>query len=453
MTDARRNLPSVSALLERAGVRALLDRAPRELVTDAIRAVLDAARRDPAASPDADAWEAHITSEVDRRERPSLVPVINATGIVLHTNLARAPLAEPAIAAIAATASGYANLEYDLAKGERGSRYVHCVGLLTELTGAEDALVVNNCAGALVLALAANARGKQTIVSRGELIEIGGGFRVPDIMAASGTRLVEVGTTNRTRVGDYAAAITPETGALVKIHRSNFTIEGFVAEATTRELAALARERGVPLIEDFGSGLMVSLAALGLTGEPTVREVVANGASLVLMSGDKLMGGPQAGIILGTRDLVARLRAHPLARSYRVDKLTIAALGATLALYRDPPRAMREIPVLAMLATPVEALDARAGRMAEALRRTGIAADVVPTESAVGGGAYPTARLASRAVALPGRADALEARLRMHDVVARIADGRVLLDLRAVRASQDDALQAAARAACAESAT
>jgi L-seryl-tRNA(Ser) seleniumtransferase len=449
VTDARRSLPSVSALLERAGVQALCDRAPRALVTDAIRAVLDTVRRDPARTPEADGWDALIAHEVARRERPSLVPVINATGIVLHTNLARAPLADVAIAEIARTAAGYANLEYDLGKGERGSRYVHCVGLLTELTGAEDALVVNNCAGALVLALAATARGKASIVSRGELIEIGGGFRVPEIMEASGTRLVEVGTTNRTRVADYANAITAETGALVKIHRSNFTVEGFVAEATSRELVPLAREHGLPLIEDFGSGLMVSLAALGLTGEPTAREVVANGASLVLMSGDKLMGGPQAGIILGTRDLVAKLRAHPLARSYRVDKLTIAALGATLALYRDPARAMRDVPVLALLSQSGESLAARAERMAHALAVSGIDAQVVTTESAVGGGAFPTARLASRAVALGGQAGSLEARLRAQDVVARIADGRVLLDLRAVRPAQDEALLDAARAACA----
>ena len=451
MSDARRALPSVSALLERAGVRALLASSAHAVVTDAIRAILDGARRDPALVPSGDGWEPLIAREVERRERPSLVGVLNATGIVLHTNLARAPLADAAIAAIADTARGYANLEYDLERGERGSRYVHCVGLLTELTGAEAALVVNNCAGALVLALAATARGRETVISRGELIEIGGGFRVPEIMEAAGTALVEVGTTNRTRLDDYRRALSPNTGALVKVHRSNFTVEGFVSEATTSELAPLAREHGLPLIEDFGSGLMVSLAALGLTGEPTASEVVAHGASLVLMSGDKLLGGPQAGIILGTNALVAQLRAHPLARSYRVDKLTIAALGATLALYRHPERVMREVPVLRLLAEPADQLRARAERIAQALVAAGASATVVATEGSVGGGAFPTARLASHAVALEGRASALEARLRAapRPVVARIADGRVLLELRAIAAQDDDRLVASVRDALA----
>ncbi len=430
-------------------MQALCEQSPRELVAEATRTVIDAARRDPTLAPADGSWDALIAREVERRERPSLVPVINATGIVLHTNLARAPLADDAIHAIVASAGGYANLEYDLEKGARGSRYVHCVGLLTELTGAKDALVVNNCAGALVLALAATAGGKQSIVSRGELIEIGGGFRVPDIMTASGTTLVEVGTTNRTRVADYANAITPHTGALVKVHRSNFTVEGFVAEATARDLVPLAAEHNLPLIEDFGSGLMVSLASLGLTGEPTAREVVANGASLVLMSGDKLMGGPQAGIILGTKALVARLRAHPLARSYRVDKLTIAALGATLALYRNPDRAMQDVPVLRMLSIPAETLRGRAEAIVSALAHVGVKASVVATESAVGGGAYPTARLASYAVALPGDANAIEARLRAGSlpVIARIVDGQVLLDLRAVPAYADERLAVEAREA------
>ena len=436
MSDARRDLPSVNLLLEGDAARTLLKRAPRQVVVDAIRAVLDAARRDATLIPPNDDWNTLVFKEGVRRNRPSLRRVLNATGIVLHTNLARAPLAEAAVAAISDVALGYANLEYDLARGERGSRYVHCVELLVELTGAEDALVVNNCAGALVLALAATARDKQTIVSRGELIEIGGGFRVPEIMEAAGTTLVEVGTTNRTGVADYAKAITPATGALVKVHRSNFTVEGFVAEATTRELAALAREHGLPLIEDFGSGLMLPLEALGLSGEPTAREVVAAGASLVLMSGDKLLGGPQAGIILGTRERVAQLRAHPLARSYRVDKLTIAALGATLACYRDPEGAMHGIPVLRLLAVPADALRQRATTLATRFRGNGHAAEVVATESAVGGGAFPTARLASFAVALSGDADFLARLLREDElpVIARIADGRVLLDLRAIDA-------------------
>ena len=440
MTDLRRALPSVAALLERPAVRGMLDHTPRALLTDAIRSVVEAARQD-AAHPLADAaWDEHIASEVARRERPSLCEVLNATGVVLHTNLARAPLATVALDAITAAARGYANLEYDLDRGERGSRYVHCVGLLTELTGAEDALVVNNCAGALVLALAACAHGRQSVISRGELIEIGGAFRVPEIMEAAGTTLVEVGTTNRTRLDDYRRAITPHTGALVKVHRSNFTVDGFVSEVTTRELLPLAREHDLPVIEDFGSGLMLSLEPLGLAGEPTVRDVVAGGATLVLMSGDKLLGGPQAGIVLGTRALVSRLRAHPLARAYRVDKLTLAALGATLALYRDPARAVRDIPVLALLAEPAERLALRARAMADALVAAGIGAEIASSEGAVGGGAFPAARLPSWGVTLDGDAVALEALLRAAPlpVIARITDGRVLLDLRAVP-ERDDA--------------
>ena len=454
MSDARRELPSVSVLLEGPGAASLLADTPREVVVDAIRAVLDEARRDARFDAGTVDWNTLVFREGQRRKRPTLRRVINATGIVLHTNLARAPLAEAAVAAISDVALGYANLEYDLAKGERGSRYVHCVGLLTELTGAEDALVVNNCAGALVLALAASARGKQTIVSRGELIEIGGGFRVPDIMAASGTTLVEVGTTNRTRLSDYASAITPETGALVKVHRSNFTVEGFVSEATSRELAPLASAHGLPLIEDFGSGLMLSLASIGLSGEPTAREVVANGASLVLMSGDKLMGGPQAGIILGTKERVAQLRAHPLARSYRVDKLTIAALGATLALYRTPERAKASIPVLRLLHVSGASLESRARTLAARLTTNGFACDVVATESAVGGGAFPTARLASFAVALPGNAETLARLLREDElpVIARISDGRALLDLRAVDAGDLPRLANVAEAVLAKAA-
>ena len=452
MTDVRRALPSVGTLLDMAPMRALLERAPRAVVTDAVRDAIDAARRDPSRTPaDDDGWLALVLAALTLREQPSLRPLFNATGVVLHTNLGRAPLATAAIDAIADIAAGFSNLEYDLESGARGSRYVHCVALLRELTGAEDAIVVNNCASALVLALAALARGRESVISRGELIEIGGSFRIPEIMEAAGTTLVEVGTTNRTNVEDYRRAIGPRTAALVKVHRSNFTVSGFVAEVAARELAGIAAEKGLAVIEDFGSGLMVSLEQYGLTGEPTAAQVVRGGASLVLMSGDKLLGGPQAGIILGTTAAVGMLRKHPLARALRVDKLTIAALGATLALYRDPARAVRDIPVLAMLTQSGDEIRARAERVSAALAARGVASTLVAAESTVGGGAFPAARMPTSAIALAGDAASLERRLRLAavPVIGRVADDRLLLDLRAVPVARDHAFVAAVAGAVA----
>jgi L-seryl-tRNA(Ser) seleniumtransferase len=450
MTDPRRALPSVGALLETEGVRALLDQAPRDLVADAVRAALDAARQAPGTAPaSADEWAGHIAGHLQARLRPSLQPVINATGVVLHTNLGRAPLATTALEAVRDAASGYSTLEYDLEAGTRGSRSVHCAALLRELTGAEDALVVNNGAAALLLALATFATGRDAIVSRGELIEIGGSFRVPDIMAASGARLREVGTTNRTHLDDYRRAASAGAGALVKVHRSNFAQRGFVAEVEPRLLAALAAELDVPLIHDLGSGLLVSLESIGLRGEPVAADAVRDGATVVTMSGDKLLGGPQAGIVLGRREAVGRMRSHPLARALRVDKMTLAALQATLALYRDGSRAMRDIPTLAMLAAPLDIVRGRAGRLADRLRAAGIEAEVVATEAQVGGGAFPDAAIPSAAVALPGDAEALAAALRtgMPPVVGRIRDGRLLLDLRTVAEPDEERLLAAVRTA------
>jgi L-seryl-tRNA(Ser) seleniumtransferase len=442
MADPRRDLPSVSALLESAAVGRLMAQAPRAVVVDAVRDAVARARRDPAAAPQgADEWAAAIGSALAARARASLRPLYNATGVVLHTNLGRAPLARVAIDAIAATAAGYSNLEYDVEHGTRGSRYTHCVSLLTELTGAEDAIVVNNCASALVLALNTLADGKATIVSRGELIEIGGSFRVPDIMAKSGSRLVEVGTTNRTHVRDYEARIGPETGALLKVHRSNFAIDGFVSEASLGELAKVAGARDLPLLHDFGSGLMMPLDAYGLAGEPTAADAIRAGATLVMMSGDKLLGGPQAGIIVGAAPAVAAARKNPLARALRVDKLTLAALEATLALYRDPAAAVREIPALAMLTAPAVLIRARAESATARLAAAGVAAEVIESEAAVGGGAFPIARIPSAAIALTGDADAVERRLRVGDpaIIGRIVDGRCVLDLRSVSATDDTA--------------
>jgi L-seryl-tRNA(Ser) seleniumtransferase len=443
--DARRALPSVSSLLESPRMRELAATEGRAVVVEAIRTTIAAVRAGASAPTTDDEWIAAVAAVVAGYTRPSLRRVVNATGVVLHTNLGRAPLPRAAIDAIAAVASGFSNLEYDVERGERGSRYVHCAALLRELTGAEDALVVNNCAAALVLALNTLSDGRGAIVSRGELIEIGGSFRIPEIMAKSGARLVEVGTTNRTHLEDYRRAIAADTGALVKIHRSNFEIAGFVAEASAAELAALAGEKRLPLLHDLGSGLMIDLRELGLTGEPTAAEAVAAGATVVTMSGDKLLGGPQAGLMLGRRTVIDAIRRNPLTRSYRVDKLTLAALEATLALYRDRSRAVREIPALAQLSAPIERLRARADALAVLLDSPRVS--VIETESSVGGGAFPTARIASVGLAIEGDSERVERALRAHEpaIVARTFDGRVVLDLRTIFADDDGSVADALR--------
>lgn len=445
MKDARRDLPSVNALLETPGVRSLLTHHPRQVVLDAVRTAVDTARNAGGTQRTEEQWIETITTAVLESTRSSLRRVINATGVVLHTNLGRAPLADAAIQAIQEVAGGFSNLEYDIENGQRGSRYSHCVGLLRRLTGAEDALVVNNCAAAMVLALNALAQKKEVLVSRGELVEIGGSFRIPDIMARSGARLVEVGTTNRTHDDDYRRAITPKTGAIVKVHRSNFTIEGFTSEVSVERLAFIAAEHGLPVIHDLGSGLMLSLDAFGLTGEPTASSALASGATLVLMSGDKLLGGPQAGIILGSSAPVAKLRKNPFARAMRVDKLTLSALEATLRLYLEPDKAVKEIPVLAMLTSPVAEIEARAHAVARALREAGLDPQVKPSRASVGGGAFPTAEIPSSAVVLVGNTAEAEGRLRLSEppVIARIAEGSVWLDLRSVQPREDGTLSRA----------
>jgi len=445
MTDTRRELPSVNALLQTARIRELLEQHPRRVVLDAVRRTLDAARASGGAQLTEQEWASSIASAVEDANRRSLRPLINATGVVIHTNLGRAPLAAVAIRAIEEVARGFSNLEYDLESGKRGSRYSHCVDLLRQLTGAGDALVVNNCAAAMVLTLNALAQKSDVLVSRGELVEIGGSFRIPDIMARSGARLVEVGTTNRTHDDDYRRAITPKTGAIVKVHRSNFAIEGFTSEVSVEKLVFIAAEHGLPVIHDLGSGLMVALDEFGLTGEPTAEAALKSGATLVLMSGDKLLGGPQAGIILGDAATIARLRKNPLTRAMRVDKLTLSALEATLRLYLDRERALREIPVLSMLTAHVDALQARAESLVTALRATSIDAAVVRSEANVGGGAFPTARIESRAVALASNAEGAEAALRLGDppVIGRIEAHRLLLDLRSVLPAEDAELSAA----------
>jgi L-seryl-tRNA(Ser) seleniumtransferase len=442
--DVRRQLPGVGSLIESAELRPLLEQHPRLLVVEAIRATL-AELRERGDSIEHDVLVKTIAARAERAALPSLRPVLNATGIVLHTNLGRAPLADVAIAAVAEIAGGYSNLEYDLDAGRRGSRYSHCVSLLRELTGAEDAIVVNNCAAALVLTLSALARGREVIVSRGELVEIGGSFRVPDIMSRSGATLVEVGTTNRTHLDDYVRAITSQTGAIAKVHRSNFAIEGFVADVGVNQLAPIASEHDVPIVHDLGSGLLISLDAFGLSGEPTARDALGAGATVVMMSGDKLLGGPQAGIIVGKAHAIARLEQDPFARAMRVDKMTIAALGATLGLYREPERALKEIPTLAMITADVGTVRARSEALESRLRDAGIGARVVSTVASVGAGAFPTREIPSAGVALDGDANLLEEKLRAGrtPVIGRITDGQLLLDLRSVPAAHDDELKSA----------
>ena len=450
MSDPRRGLPSVSALLERDAVRALFDQAPRAIVVDAGREAIDEVRRG-AVRPASDAdWAVAVAAALARANRPSLRRVINATGVILHTNLGRAPLAASARDAAMRVAASYSNLEYDVDRGARGSRYVHCVALLRELTGAEDALVVNNNAAALVLVLNTLATGRSVVISRGELVEIGGSFRIPDIMEKSGARLVEVGTTNRTHAQDYERALTDDVSAVVKVHRSNFAMAGFVADVDARALAAIVAPRGIPLVHDLGSGLLIPLDDIGLIGEPTAADAVRAGASLVTMSGDKLLGGPQGGIIVGSAELVKRVRENPLTRALRVDKLTLAALEATLALYRDPPTALREVPVLAMLGRSPTQLRARATALTDRLGRDA-GAEVVESIASVGGGAFPNTDIPSVAIALRRNPQQLEERLRLGDpaVIGRVADDRLLIDLRTVQPDEDGVVADAIRAALA----
>jgi L-seryl-tRNA(Ser) seleniumtransferase len=468
-------LPAVHVLADAAAASPGAS-APRWAVVEAARRAIARrreailGRRGGAGMPDApDALDAaidprEVAADAARLVRPPLRPVINATGVVLHTNLGRAPLAGAARAAIDAVAAGYSNLEYDLAAGQRGSRHDHLRGLLRELTGAEDAVVVNNNAAATVLGLAALAAGKEIVVSRGELIEIGGSFRLPEILALSRGVLVEVGTTNKTHRRDYEAAIGPGTGLLLKVHRSNFAIVGFTAEVAAEELVALGRARGVATMIDLGSGALVDRETQrrwGLPDEPTVADAVAAGADLVTFSGDKLLGGPQAGIAVGSAAAIERARRHPLMRALRPDKLTLAGLAATLALYRDG--ALDAIPVPRMLGATRDQLRAAAEALAAAIGAPrGLAIAVEPCSSAVGGGAMPTAALSSWAVTLCGAlgadapgADEIDAGLRRAPVpvIGRIEHGRVWLDVRTLAPDDTPAVAAAVRALAGESAT
>jgi L-seryl-tRNA(Ser) seleniumtransferase len=421
-----RDLPSVDELARGA---------EDPLAVDAARVVLARARAEIRAGADPGDLAERLREELDAVRRPVLRRVLNATGVIVHTNLGRAPLPAAALERALEVGRSYSNLEYDLGSGSRGSRQDHVAAILRRLTGAEAAIVVNNNAGAMLLALAALAEGREVVVSRGELIEIGDGFRIPDVLARSGASLVEVGTTNRTRAADYERAIGDATALLLRVHQSNFRVVGFAEQPALKELAAVARRHELPLLDDLGSGALVELS-----DEPTARDALDGGADLVCFSGDKLLGGPQAGIVAGRADLVEKLRRHPLHRALRIDKLSLAALEGTLLLYLEPERALAEVPVLRMLTEDAGAVRARADRLAEA-----VGGEVEETVARVGGGALPLAELPSFACAVDER---LTAALRDHDppVVGIVRDGRLLLDCRTLADADVDEVAAAVRA-------
>ncbi|MDQ0010821.1 L-seryl-tRNA(Ser) seleniumtransferase [Luteibacter jiangsuensis] len=450
-----RNLPAVAAVLATAEVASLLERHGRAATTEAIRQVIDDARDALRLSP----MEAPSATDIAQRARgllearmPGLRPLFNLTGTVLHTNLGRAVLAEAAVEAAVEAMRHAVALEYDLASGVRGERDNHLRSLLCELTGAEDATVVNNNAAAVLLCLNTFALGREAVVSRGELIEIGGAFRMPDIMARAGAKMIEVGTTNRTHPADYRDALNERSGLVLKVHTSNYRIQGFTAEVGARELAAIADEAGVPLLNDLGSGSLVDLSRHGLAREPTVREAVAEGARLVTFSGDKLLGGPQAGFIVGDRDLIACINRNPLKRALRVDKIRLAAIEATLNLYRDPDRLAERLPTLRFLSRSHADIEAQARRLRAAVAERigdGFLVDVGDCHSQIGSGALPLDTLASAALSIRplGSQRTLEhlaAALRAlpRPVVGRVGDGALQLDLRCLADADEDAFLA-----------
>ena len=454
-----RNLPSVNEVVETALVRAqshdhdLLVGAIRQELADVRRGLADGAALDGATTPESIAERA--LRRLSHELRPALRPVINATGIVLHTNLGRAPIAEEAARAAYEAARGYLNLELDLDSGKRSSRQNAIREWVCRLTGAESATVVNNNAAATVIALRALAQGKEVIISRGQLIEIGGSFRIPDIMAVSGAVLREVGTTNITRLADFERALGPNTAALMQVHTSNYRVSGFTKSVALAELVALGKQHNLPVIDDIGSGALLDFARFGFTGEPVARDSIAAGADLVLFSGDKLLGGPQAGILAGKQEHIQKIEKDPLMRAFRLDKMTLAALEATLRLYLDLERALREVPGLRMLGTPLAELRERADTLAGRLRAIEGLASVTVTEDVayVGGGSLPDQQMSSWVVEVAARElsdEELAYRLRTGEpaVVGRVRDGKVMLDMRTVLPHQDNSLVEAVGCAC-----
>jgi L-seryl-tRNA(Ser) seleniumtransferase len=442
-TAALRKLPSVDEVLRSAAAAAAIERFGRSAVVTAVRRVISEFRARKVVPDRPEEVLDEAAALLEAQARPSLRPVFNLTGTVLHTNLGRALLAEPAIEAAVLAMRSAVTLEFDLGDGRRGERDDHLRGLLCELTGAEDATVVNNNAAAVLLVLNTLAYRREAIVSRGELIEIGGSFRMPEIMSRAGAKLVEVGTTNRTHKKDYIGAIGPKTGILFKVHTSNYRIEGFTKEVSARDLAALATERKLPFVHDLGSGTLVDLAALGLAHEPTVAEAIADGAGLVTFSGDKLLGGPQAGFIVGAKELIAAVNKNPMKRALRLDKMRIAALEATLKLYRDPDRLARHLPTFRLLTLPTAEIEARARRMLRGLQASlgpAFVVEIVGCQSQIGSGALPLVTLPSAGLAIRPSATRGAGRLlkRLADalrrlpvpVIGRIEDQALVLDLR-----------------------
>ena len=442
MNQLLRQIPKVTEFFKLAPIADLQKRYSAPAVTEAIREVLSELRQKilqgrTETLPSLEELSATVIRSCEQEALPSLRPVINGTGVILHTNLGRGCLSDKAADAVREVARGYSTLEYNVEAGRRGSRHNHVGRLLCQLTGAEDAMVVNNNAAAVMLILSALAQGGEVITSRGELVEIGGSFRVPDIMELCGCHLREVGTTNKTHLYDYERAISDETRALLKVHTSNYRIVGFTESLPLDEIVALGRRTGLPVVEDLGSGSLVELEGYGIHDEPTVQHSIRAGVDVVCFSGDKLLGGPQAGIIVGRRDLIEQMKAHPLARAIRVDKMTLAALEATLGSYTDLRQAEKEIPTLAMLSAKPEQLLAKAVELHDLLQQAGVASEIVPQSGPVGGGSVPMQLLPTYAVALPCdklRPNALEEALRRRakPIVGRIADGRLLLDVRAL---------------------
>ena len=438
------SLPSVDELLKGAGVVSLLSGHPRAVVVQAIREVLSEAREKIIAARTADTSAEALSAAISRRIQKlsafSLLPVINATGIVLHTNLGRAVLSEKALNNVIAVSKGYSTLEYDLEAGKRGKRHTHTKRVLKQLTGAEDALIVNNNAAAVFLSLNTIARDREVIVSRGELVEIGGSFRIPDVMAASGATLREVGTTNKTHPYDYSRAINEKTGLLLKVHQSNYKLIGFTQDVSIEELAELGNKHGIPVMYDMGSGCLIDLKPYGIHTEPSVQEIMRSGADLVTFSGDKLLGGPQGGIIVGKKELIEKIQKNPLARAVRVDKMTIAAFEATLMEYMDPEYALQNIPVLRMLFQAPKTIKIRAQKIMLQLRKQVTDAEIrlIQDSSKAGGGSLPDAEFETYAVALKPEhisVNDLEARLRDSSppVIARIKDNALILDARTIQ--------------------
>ena len=448
MPNIFRNLPSVNQLLESPQLQKMVESVNHNVVVDGVRTFLDDLREqvsnatDEVTIPSANEIADKIANWLKSADRPYLRPVINGTGIILHTGLGRAPLASAALSAVREVAEGYASVEVDLRSGDRGQRVQAVERLLCELTGAEAAAVVNNNAGATMLTLSALAAGKEVIVSRGQLIEIGGSYRLPDVMECSGAKLREVGTTNKTHLRDYESAINETTGALLKVHPSNFEVVGFTKTISTRELVSIAN--GLPVIDDIGSGALVNFSKYGLSNEPVASDSIQEGADICLFSGDKLLGGPQCGIIVGKKKYVQMILQNPLTRAMRVDKMTLAALAATLRLYRDPEKAEQEIPILRMLSMPIDNLKIRADKISQQisyLPNLG-ACEVIEEQSMLGGGSLPTQKIPTWCVAVSSANDSIDKlaadlRAATPSLVGRVRNDRLLLDMRTIQPYQD----------------